>query len=394
MTIVTNYASLSPAMRDALTAELQPWGESDENKPAVLVLKSQATLDALAKRGLVEQRGERWQRYAEPTEAGHRARAALAVPPEQQEPAKVAVILDRARELDLVVWMDPNRLETMRHWAISSPNPHDRSKVWLYWHRGRNGGTLHITVYYGPNHQQRNATRTRAFIRLNNMAESLQRHLEREAIKHEEEATRLADTAPDALHEMLAAAERLNDQGRAAVLRLALTKRAELEQRRRAASCATCWPRPCGPEPYRSLCRRESQSPPWCTCPCHAMPNVTHPNRVCGCGKASRMDAARSALGRFAAEFNQNAEAIGKALADAGRDLNGRLMAASSASKATGVRNLLHETLSTSTVHANDDRDRPACGAPILGGEMTGVAHPVDCPDCLIAINGTQESGS
>ena len=45
--------------------------------------------------------------------------------------------------------------------------------------------------------------------------------------------------------------------------------------------------------------------------------------------------------------------------------------------------NLLHEELNLSTVHANDGTDRPLCGAPILGGEMTAVTYPVDCAACL-----------
>lgn len=94
-------------------------------------------------------------------------------------PAKVTALLDLATEHGLTVTRDETRGET-HAWTISTPNPVDSTQVWLYWNPGQRGGRLSITVSYGAQ-ARRNVTRRYARIALQLMAESLQRHLDREA---------------------------------------------------------------------------------------------------------------------------------------------------------------------------------------------------------------------
>lgn len=178
MAIVTNYSDLSPAMRAALIDE---------------TTTRHGTAEALVKRNLVSilpSRNSQWP--LELTEAGRRAQEALREP-EKAAPAKVSLYLEKADKLGLEV-TETQRAGAMRSWTISSPNPIDNSQLWVFWTPSARGGRLALTTYWGPHSKPRRDTRRGAFITLDMMGESLQRHLERQAVKDEEEAQRIAGT--------------------------------------------------------------------------------------------------------------------------------------------------------------------------------------------------------
>ncbi|HJW36570.1 MAG TPA: hypothetical protein VJ769_08020, partial [Actinomycetes bacterium] len=159
MTIVSNYSDLSPAMR----AGLGHWNTAKAG-----------TRKALIARGLVQDhRGVL-------TEAGQRAQAHLLA----DVPAKVAPYLDRARQAGLEI-RRPDDSGTLKSWTISTPNPIDRTQIWLYWSPGARGGRLAVTVYYGPHTKTKCPPLRHINYTIQAMAESLDRHNQREAAKTE-----------------------------------------------------------------------------------------------------------------------------------------------------------------------------------------------------------------
>lgn len=98
-------------------------------------------------------------------------------------PDKVTTLIADATAVGLTVTREETRGE-MHSWTISSPNPIDNTQVWLFWTPGQRDGRLALTVYYGPHTgQRRTVTRRSVRYTLTDMAESLQRHLDREAAK-------------------------------------------------------------------------------------------------------------------------------------------------------------------------------------------------------------------
>lgn len=172
MTVITNYAELSSAMRAALIErETTRYG----------------TAQALVRRNLVHNgltsRNGAWPLAL--TGAGQRARAAL-LEPEKAVPAKVQPWLDKAVKLGLETKEDEPGV-VVRCWTISSPNPIDESQVWVYWVPGPRGGRVSFTVWYGVSMQRRKATRRLASAAITEMGESLRRHEAREFARETKE---------------------------------------------------------------------------------------------------------------------------------------------------------------------------------------------------------------
>jgi hypothetical protein len=181
MTIVRNYSDLSPVMRDTLLI-----GEADTPRTAL-----QVTGDALQCRGLVDGIGNNWYRL---TDAGKRARAALEKA--ATIPLKIQPWLDKAESLGLEVH-ESERSGSLRSWTIGTPNPIDNTQVWIYFTDSPRGGRVGFTVYHGSSvRPTRKATRRFASIAMNDMGESLQRHLAREAAKDAAEEAELAALDP------------------------------------------------------------------------------------------------------------------------------------------------------------------------------------------------------
>lgn len=176
MTTISNYSHLSATMREDLTGELQPWGDGAD-RPMVLTFRRQATLEACQSRGLVKQVGQHWQRIAEPTEAGQRARAFLLKAADV--PAKVIPWLERAESNGLVA-EEAKGSGTIRSWTVRAPEQSaDRTQLWLYWGPGKRGGRLSINVYHSHGDHHRNVTMQRARIALEMLADSERNRLHR-----------------------------------------------------------------------------------------------------------------------------------------------------------------------------------------------------------------------
>lgn len=144
-------------------------------------------------------------------------------------PAKVQRIIDHAQRQGLTVKREKDAGD-LQAWTIGTPNPIDNTQVWLYYTPGPRGGRLAITIYYGSHTKpKRNAPRRWAFYTIENMADSLKRHQEREARGIAEEAQQIADreTVSDAdLQAAIDTAETAGATNRVAVYRQARKIRA------------------------------------------------------------------------------------------------------------------------------------------------------------------------
>lgn len=182
MTVVSNYASLSPPMRTALR-------EGYANLATLHALESQGmAMQAVG----VSQRGSQWPLTL--TAAGERAAAALIK--SEEIPLKIQPWLDKATALGLEV-SESERSGSLRSWTVDTPNPIDNTQVWIYWTDSARGGRVGFTVYHGSSvRPTRKATRRFAAIAMTDMGESLQRHLDREARKAAELAIEPADAVP------------------------------------------------------------------------------------------------------------------------------------------------------------------------------------------------------
>lgn len=281
MTIVRNYSDLSPAMRNALLEE---------------ATTKRQVADALVRRDMVtvlpSSRGL-WP--LELTKAGRRAADHIRA----DVPAKVAPIIDRAREAGL----DVARSEesgTLKSWTISSPNPVDNTQIWLYWAPAARGGRLGATLYFGSAGTKRNTALRMIYITIGSMADSLQRHHDREAarqrVEHQHTQERMAE-AQAALAQVFT----------------------ELD--------------------------------------CAEIPSDEETRAAEACGlTVTQLRAKRAEVANEMVDMLRAGEA----------------------------KNLLHEELNLSTVHASDETGQPLCRPHgVLTNEMTLVDYPVDCRACL-----------
>lgn len=109
-------------------------------------------------------------------------------------PAKVQRMIDYALERGLTVEYDSKLSPLPRSytWTISSGVDHDDTRIWLFWSPGPNGGRLGIRYYRGAmstilGRRRRSAqvrcTRREAFRHIGHMADTLERHQAREALR-------------------------------------------------------------------------------------------------------------------------------------------------------------------------------------------------------------------